>query len=41
MDKYASNRVIILGRVENLGSLEFDTPPTLLGMLAKAGGLIA
>ena len=39
VDKYASNRLIILGRVENPGVVEFDTSPTLLEILAKAGGL--
>lgn len=39
VDKYTSNRIIILGRVENPGALEFDTAPTLLEILAKAGGL--
>lgn len=39
VDKYSSNRVIILGRVENPGIVEFDTAPTLLEILAKSGGL--
>lgn len=39
VDKYTSNRVIILGRVENPGAIEFDTTPTLLEILSKAGGL--
>lgn len=39
VDKYTSNRVIILGRVENPGAVQFDTAPTLLEILAKAGGL--
>jgi polysaccharide export outer membrane protein len=39
VDKYSSNRVIILGRVENPGIVEFDSAPTLLEILAKAGGL--
>jgi polysaccharide export outer membrane protein len=39
VDKYSSNRLIILGRVENPGVVEFDTPPSLLEILAKAGGL--
>lgn len=39
VDKYSSNRLIILGRVENPGVVEFDTSPTLLEILAKAGGL--
>jgi polysaccharide export outer membrane protein len=39
VDKYNSNRVIVIGRVENPGALSFETPPHLLEVLAKAGGL--
>ncbi len=39
VDKYTSNRIVILGRVEKPGAVEFDTAPTLLEILAKAGGL--
>ncbi|MBM4202160.1 MAG: polysaccharide export protein, partial [Gammaproteobacteria bacterium] len=39
VDKYNSNRVIVIGRVENPGALAFETPPYLLEVLAKAGGL--
>jgi polysaccharide export outer membrane protein len=39
VDKYTSNRVIILGRVEHPGIVEFDTAPTLLEILSKSGGL--
>lgn len=39
VDRYTSNRIIVLGRVENPGVVEFDTPPTLMEVLAKAGGL--
>ncbi len=39
VDDYSSNRVIVIGRVENPGYLQFDTPPSLLEILAKAGGL--
>ncbi|NJN46964.1 MAG: polysaccharide export protein [Candidatus Competibacteraceae bacterium] len=39
IERYGSNRVIVLGRVENPGVLRFDTPPTLLEALAQAGGL--
>jgi polysaccharide export outer membrane protein len=39
VDQYTSNRVIVIGRVENPGEIQFDTPPTLLEILAKAGGL--
>jgi polysaccharide export outer membrane protein len=35
--QYASNRVTVLGRVEHPGSVPFDTPPTLLEILSKAG----
>ena len=36
---YTSNRVIVLGRVEHPGALQFEYPPLLLEILAKAGGL--
>jgi polysaccharide export outer membrane protein len=36
---YGSNRIVVLGRVENPGVLQFDTPPNLLETLAQAGGL--
>lgn len=39
VSRYGSNRVVVLGRVENPGVLQFDTPPTLLETLAQAGGL--
>ena len=39
VDKYSSNRVIVLGRVEHPGTLQFEYPPLLLEILAKAGGL--
>ncbi|MGY6214129.1 SLBB domain-containing protein [Methylolobus aquaticus] len=39
VDKYNSNRVIVIGRVESPGALAFETPPHLLEVLAKAGGL--
>ncbi|MEW6039002.1 MAG: polysaccharide biosynthesis/export family protein [Pseudomonadota bacterium] len=35
--QYASNRVTVLGRVEHPGPVPFDTPPTLLEILSKAG----
>ncbi|MFM8333495.1 MAG: SLBB domain-containing protein [Candidatus Methylumidiphilus sp.] len=38
VDRYASNRVIVLGRVEHPGALPFESPPLLLEILAKAGG---
>lgn len=39
IDEYNSNRVIILGRVENPGVLKFENPPTLVEALARAGTL--
>jgi len=37
VDKYGSNRVIILGSVKNPGVLYFDGTPTLLDVIAKGG----
>ncbi len=37
--RYGSNRIVVIGRVENPGVLNFDTPPNLLETLAQAGGL--
>jgi polysaccharide export outer membrane protein len=37
VDKYGSNRVIILGSVQHPGVLYFDTTPTLLDVIARAG----
>jgi polysaccharide export outer membrane protein len=37
--RYGSNRIVVLGRVENPGVLQFDTTPNLLETLAQAGGL--
>lgn len=39
VDKYVSNRVLVLGRVTNPGAVHFVTPPTLLDAIALAGGL--
>ena len=39
VETYSSNRVIVLGRVEHPGALQFEYPPLLLEILAKAGGL--
>lgn len=39
VEQYTSNRVTVLGRVQNPGQLSFDHPPTLLETLAKAGAL--
>jgi polysaccharide export outer membrane protein len=39
VDEYASNRVLVLGRVRNPGSIRFGmTAPTLLEAIALAGG---
>jgi polysaccharide biosynthesis/export protein len=37
VDKYGSNRVIILGSVQHPGVLYFDDTPTLLDVIARAG----
>jgi polysaccharide export outer membrane protein len=39
VEQYMSNRITVLGRVQNPGMLSFDHPPTLLETLAKAGSL--
>ena len=39
VDKYTSHRVMILGRVSSPGTLYFDTSPTLLEVITRAGGL--
>jgi polysaccharide export outer membrane protein len=39
VEHYSSNRVIVLGRVEHPGVLQFESPPVLLEILSKAGGL--
>jgi len=39
VDEYTSNKVILLGRVENPGVVRFDSPPTLLEALARGGAL--
>lgn len=39
VEQYVSNRVTVLGRVQNPGLMSFDHPPTLLEVLAKAGSL--
>lgn len=39
VDRYTSNRVFILGRVSSPGMLSFETPPTLLEALTRAGSL--
>jgi polysaccharide biosynthesis/export protein len=37
IDKYAANRIIVLGNVKNPGALEYDSTPTLLDAIARAG----
>jgi polysaccharide export outer membrane protein len=37
VDKYGSNRVIVLGSVQHPGVLYFDNTPTLLDVIARAG----
>ncbi|GGX36522.1 SLBB domain-containing protein [Undibacterium squillarum] len=39
VEQYQNNRVTILGRVQNPGTIVFDRPPTILEVLAKAGSL--
>ena len=39
VERYNSNRITIIGRVEHPGELLFSTPPTLLTILAQAGGM--
>lgn len=39
VDLHTSNKVIVLGRVQNPGAITFDNPPTLLEALARAGSL--
>lgn len=39
VDQYVSNRVVLLGRVQNPGVIRFETAPTLLETLARAGAL--
>jgi polysaccharide export outer membrane protein len=39
VEHYNSNHIIIIGRVEHAGQLQFNTPPNLLEILAQAGGM--
>jgi len=39
VDKYTSNRVLLLGAVERPGIITFDAPPTLLELLTLGGGV--
>jgi polysaccharide biosynthesis/export protein len=40
VDRYGSNRIVIIGSVQHPGVLYFDTTPTLLDVIAR-GGLLA
>jgi len=39
VDKYTSNRVLLLGAVEHPGVIAFDAPPTLLEVVTRGGVL--
>ncbi len=39
VDKYTSNRVLLLGAVERPGIITFDAPPTLLEVITRGGVL--
>jgi polysaccharide export outer membrane protein len=39
VDRYVSNRVVVLGQVRAPGVMQFETMPTLLEALARAGGV--
>lgn len=39
VDQYTANKVTVLGRVQNPGAITFESPPTLLEALARAGSL--
>ena len=41
VDRYTSNRVLVLGAVEHPGIVTFDRPPTLLEIITQSGGLLA
>ncbi len=41
VDRYTSNRVLVLGAVEHPGIVVFDKPPTLLEIITQSGGLLA
>ncbi len=38
IDEYTSNRIIVLGRVENPGIIPFENNPSLIEVLSRAGG---
>jgi polysaccharide export outer membrane protein len=40
VDQYISNRVILLGKVKTPGVYRFETQPTLLEAISRAGGLM-
>ncbi|MDB0542244.1 SLBB domain-containing protein [Ralstonia solanacearum] len=39
IEQYTSNRITVLGRVQNPGTLQFEHTPTVLEVLARAGSL--
>lgn len=39
VEQYMSNRITVLGRVQNPGAINFDKVPTILEVLARAGAL--
>jgi polysaccharide biosynthesis/export protein len=39
IDRYVSNRIFILGRVHSPGALQFESQPTLLDVITRAGSL--
>lgn len=39
IERYTSSRIFILGRVSNAGALQFESPPTLLEAITRAGSL--
>ncbi len=39
IEQYQSNRITVLGRVQNPGALNFDKVPSILEILARAGAL--
>ncbi len=39
VDKYTSNRILLLGAVEHPGIITFDSPPTLLEVVTRGGVL--
>jgi len=39
IERYTSSRIFVLGHVSNAGALQFDSPPTLLEAITRAGSL--